>query len=265
MARPQRGVPQSGVPVACPYAWCDAVVDTVWFIEPWVGGRSRRMLKQHNVEHWALTGLCIASLMDIPISERTRRLFAERERADNATIREKTDKNAEARHAAGQPRNLPDSVSLRHPHRLGREPEPGSDDWALGGRQDEDIIDSRDDRVGKVPRRVQGQSIGGAKMATVSEIVGLVQQAAVYGGECFAATQEADQVLQNALASLEQATDVINYVRDSADVGTLNAYASKLNDATEKIGVALQTLGEARTAIEEGQAQGEQFIASLYS
>lgn len=101
--------------------------------------------------------MCPASWMHWPLGDAEKSALAQQAKDMAAQFRRDIEEDAETWEVA-QP--IAESQFIKHQGRMGREPEPTSDDWALGGREDEDVPHHDDVVAGVVPSDVHGEQIG---------------------------------------------------------------------------------------------------------
>lgn len=264
----------------CPYTYCSAILETNFIpIPPSSLGalpgqmRARRVMPRHEIDNPLLTGVCPASLLDVPFFEgepvppETVRVLEDRYLSDSRRLPALIQADADRKYDTVQEADLPDSQSLRGPHRMGREPVTAEDqdDWSLGGRADEDIIPLGEERRGTVPATTDGTSMGRGTGMDVGEAIGALQQAAMNGGSAWQAVQGGKDEIQKAMTELEAARTLVSGVRGNAVSDTLNAYMDCLNDALEKCSLTLGALERAHQLISSGQEYGETYINALLS
>lgn len=189
--------------MGCPFHWCNAIVEVIETgPEPWPGGVVRHIIQLHPVGHPALQGNCPASLLDWPLNMTTYLyLFQTEYNRAQREVEAWQQNQYERAGEVGQP--LPTSQPIKHPGRMGREPHHRSPAWVLGGRQDEDVVASGDERRGTVPLGVDGQQVGESGM--LSELAGLVNAAGAAGAEARVSIAQAIDALERARAAINEA------------------------------------------------------------
>lgn len=158
----------------------------------------------------------------------------------------------------------PESTSLRGKHRLGREPEPNSDDWVLGGRIDNDVF---------IPeRKVNPDNIGGhvlgrgraADMASIEEMVGALSEANMRAGEAQAVMAQEKENLVAAVNAANEAYKLAASIgADSSD--TVLSAMARFSAAEAKARQMLDICDEVIQILEAGVEHTTAYIGRLNS
>lgn len=158
----------------------------------------------------------------------------------------------------------PESQSLRNPRRMGREPGPESDDWALGGREDEESGHLQQYAV-KPPAMkpgIYGESQGNPVMS-VHELLGMAQTASLRGGEAHAASQDALNQIEASIGVLAECQNIISALQGQSESGTLREWMYQVLEAKNSLLETQLRLQEAMTAISSAEEKSDQFKANL--
>ena len=258
--------------INCPYHWCSRVVEVV--PAPRYPGTHRtdsELITAHVIAHPVLPGTCPASNMHYPLDEESAQHLRDQEQADGRRIPKlvtgSVPEGSRPRRAWDRPRPArdDDSRSLRQPSRVGREPEPGSQDWALGGREDEESGKTKPPiKPPRTPRGVAGQEVG-RHVASVDELIGMAQQIALVTGEAIGSLNEARDALDIASAKVEEGLSELAALQGQATSETLGAYHQILTQAGTDIRALMEQAEEIASAIGAGHEKGEEFIGRLLS
>lgn len=229
--------------ITCPFIPCKlnvAVLPTL--IAP---GVPRGTVEMHAVNNGTKT--CPASLIYYPMDIPTLEMIADQFNnwQGHGWLKNET------------PPDLPTTAepvhkSLRNPGRMGREPEPDSPDWYLGGRQDEEVVASNSGApIAPVPPSTGGGPVGRGSMASIDEMAGYINSAGAEG----AAARES---LEAAKGALERARQAVLALGGDMSSQTL----------TDMQGFYYMAIGECDSAmghIDRAHDKGQEFIARLYS
>jgi hypothetical protein len=225
----------------CPYHFCSAIVEVV----P-VPQSTSQLIRSHPIRNNALTGQCPASLMRLPMDMAT--YLHLHETMYNVHLRELRRWNAKQDDIQNLTRQN-ESQSLRGPHRLGREPEPGDDDWGLGGREDEDVIPHGEVTTGAIPPGVAGYQVGGTVSA--DETAGQVNAANAF-------LSEAQIAIKTARDKIASARGIMAVIGGENAGETISAYLTYT-------GTADSELASADVGCSMAQGKGDTYIGALYS
>jgi hypothetical protein len=178
--------------------------------------------------------------------------------------------------------NRNESQSHRGPHRIGREPEPDSPDWALGGREDEDVRDQRTDVTGEVPLTTGGYPITGrgTGMTSIPELSAAVNGARAISAEAAGMLSQVIQAFddhlhfQEIIEKLQEAVGAHSQIMDGvgSESGSLMAANGKLiaaiahvEEAQQACGQALMDCAAARQAVSGSHEDDDRFIHGIHS
>lgn len=193
---------------------------------------------------------CPASLMRWPLTSTARKVLQEQEEVWRPHVEAYDDPSHPAWREMKGPNveksPLPESQPLRQPGRIGREPNPRSSAWALGGRQDEDVISSGEEKRGVIPPYADAYGMG---RSMISELAGYINAAGAAGAEARNALDQAIEALGRARGAIAQA------------VG--EASSESLNDYLAFLGRAITECQDAQAQIDAGQDKGQEFIGRL--
>lgn len=265
----------------CPYHWCAAVVEMVEITEEGVNAPygvdvgalgPRKVIVAHEIENPFLSGTCPASLMYYPFDLGTYIYLNEtRYNQDSERIEEgKLDHIRRAsRMIPGQGMPPNQSQSARQPGRMGREPDADSDDWGLGGREDEDtrVQYGSDDLAMPLPDDVEGHAEGKHQPPTIWS--GLSTES---GGTGMTSIPELAAQANSAIAKLQEAHANAETTRTLVKeaIGTINLILS--NSTGETVSSALHAaIGAANEQDSSMNAMGgsvdqlQQFISNLHA
>jgi hypothetical protein len=262
--------------IACPYEWCSATAKVVWSGR--LGGGTDAIIAHHAIGHDALTGLCPASLMHMPLTNRSLNHLAEQADIQRRQVEEWLEER-------NRQRNIPQdytstATGIRHLYCMtdhgpgspcpGRQNESqpvgepwytrsspvgevsSRDDpaWGLGGREDEDVIPHGENVVGTVPQGVVGMNLG-ASMSSIPELSGMAHSAIVEANG-------AVESLNSAIESLQRA--------EQSYAGILDGSTSdKIQTALSSMALAIKSAQEAKNAIAIGEEYAQSWINGLHS
>jgi hypothetical protein len=263
----------------CVYALCEAQV-TLTVVPPYPGSAEgpRRQQPQHEIVNAHLTGPCPASLMYVgwtpmhvtPIE--TERALAERYRVDADRAQELYHQQQRDRAQHNRPTPNEDATSRPVvgtgpggvPNRLGRTPPPNAEEWALGGRQDEDSghLQQYDVKPPAMKPGIFGQEVG-KHVASVHELLVMMQSAAMKGGEAWQAVAAASEQLTSAIGALEEVKGIVGAAQGQSDAETLRNYMYYVQEAITQLLESQVKLEEGKQNILVGQEKGEEFGARL--
>jgi hypothetical protein len=160
-------------------------------------------------------------------------------------------------------RSWAESQSLRGIHRLGREPEPTAEDWALGGREDEDSGKlAPSDNPPRVPSRIAGQQMG-RNAVSISELIAMNQSAALMSGEAIGAIQEAQNTLAAACGKLSETMNELAAMQGQSTSQLLTEYYHLMQTAERDVQSCREQLENVKGQIAAGQEKGEEFVTRL--
>jgi len=196
------------------------------------GEGSSTLIEQHdmgfNVLHPEM--MCPASLMHWPLGDAEKGALAQQ--AKDLVQQFNRDLRIEAEDPAFFPKKpLPESQPLKHKGRMGREPEPASEDWALGGREDEDVPRADEVVTGVVPDHVQGQSVGRSGM--ISESANTAQGA-------MRRSEDAIEALRNAVSDLGGVTNTVVELLGDGGSASLRSWLENLRMAQDGVNDAIR-------------------------
>lgn len=272
----------------CIYYWCTALMEVVptidetsnWPEGMWPG-RSH-IIRAHPIGSKYLTGQCPASNMYYPIDTNTLQMLVDRRNQDYPIVSQAV-ADIEWKRAHPEQSEPNESTTMRNPGRMGREPGPESADWALGGREDEDVHDPDQDVTGDVPPTTGGYPVTGrgTGMSTIPEVIAAVNGARSTSGEGLAIIQQIITALQYenlpfqaAIDKLEQAMMFHTAVMDGMGSGSgalmeangkLVAAITFLNESQEAVAKALMDAGAAARAVAGSHDDDERFIQAIAS
>lgn len=239
--------------VTCPFKPHGSPVE-VRPLEPGRPAADRGIIEYHKLGFDILRDqenlACPASLMHWPLSNGARATLAQQ--AKDLTQQFNRDTEAEADEGdwefAGEPDN-PQSQPIKHKGRMGREPEPTSADWALNGREDEDIIPEDQVVTGVVPDHVQGQSVGRSGM--LGHNVAIVQGA-------LARTDQVISLANEAAMALDGVVHTVVEIKGDGHSETLIGWLTNLESARLE-------LDKIRRHLSQANERGQSFINIITS
>lgn len=258
--------------IDCPYQWCSKTVTLL--PAPRYPGTHREdteLIKAHELGHPMLTGACPASNMHYPLDEHAEANLREQEENDRIrlpkmivdSVPEKPSKYLLPWDERLKP---PSSQSLRNKGRAGREPEPNSEDWVLGGRDDEDSGKTAGpEDFTRPPMGVIGKPVMGRSMASLDETVGSVNASAMKSGEALTVVQECENELALASAALEESRNLIVGAMQQVRSETLANEALMLEQAQNRVSSMVAELERVKGEIIHAHELGEQFIGNVLS
>lgn len=253
----------------CPYQRCSAIV-RLMPVQPAPGADWTLIVPRHDIQNRYLTGTCPASLMYHPLSpdaqERLNRLSVTDGRKISAGIQRDVDR--ESAELFDPPKPRPESRSLRGPHRLGREPVTSEDeeDWALGGREDEDsgkLAPGTEDIPIKRPKLGMLGHVMGRKAVSMSDLLAQNQQATLETGEAVGAIQQAINELTVATAKLGEAMNTLATMQGESTSQTLTEYYGLVQTATNDVNSVIEQCQEINRQVAAAQEKGEEFQGRL--
>jgi hypothetical protein len=251
--------------IKCPYRWCSKGV-AVLPAPPYPGtdGPGSQLIAAHDIGHPVLTGTCPASNMHYPLTPEAAQHLRDQERADSRRIPGLVVDSAPERPGWFLQRH-PESRSLRQPGRMGREPEPASDDWALGGREDEDSGKTKPpNSPPRTPEGVAGQEVG-RHVASVDELVGMTRQVQLLTGEGMGTLQGVRDELDIASSKIEAALTELSILQGSATSETLGSMHEILTQAGTDVRSMVEQAEEITNALGASQEHADAFIGRLLS
>lgn len=257
----RRDRPPLGRPVLtreCPYSYCHELVDFIPVPESPFGDKPKYLIKAHNISY-PLTGQCPVSNMYHPFDAATQ---AHINSAMEIHARDLLRWTMSVEGAGTVVHPNPESQSLRGVQRIGREPEPTSDDWVLGGRDDEDVAKDRITYKPKIPAHVQGQEVG-RFVASITEVIGHLNLAAMKTGEALSVLSDMQDELQTVTACIEEAKTQVSMAKGDTNVIELDEYLGLLSNANETVLRMGRELEEVRNGINITHETGELYIGRL--
>jgi hypothetical protein len=260
----RRDRPPQGRPVVtrkCPYRLCYENVDFIPVPESPFGDPPRYLIKGHIIGSPVLKGRCPTSNMYHPFDARTEEYLREALASQIQEVREWIRGIAESTIVTSEPD--PESQSLRGEQRTGREPaDPQSEDWALGGRDDEDVAKDRVTYKPKIPTHVQGQEVG-RFVASITEVIGHLNVAAMKSGEALSILSGMQDELQTVIACIDEASSQVIQAKGDANVVELDEYVGILATRKETAMHMSRELEEIREGINITHETGELYIGRL--
>lgn len=229
----------AGPTITCPFGPHGGTV-YVRGVEP------HALIEMHDMGYYNTDIQCPASLMHWPLGDAERSALAQQ--AVDLVRQFRRDIEEQAVEGDKRPIPGPRSQTLRHKGRIGREPENDSADWALGGRQDEDVPRQEDEVRGVVPHHVQGQEVGRGSMSISAAVLG--------ARRAIEHTSEVTRTLQEMRAKLYTAKGEIAVLLGDGNGETLNNWMASLNAEVDMIDRAM---AQANVSNE----YGEQFINNI--
>ncbi|MET0916693.1 MAG: hypothetical protein ABWY81_10905 [Jiangellaceae bacterium] len=256
----------------CPYIFCDVQVSVIPTLRRSDDPEMVLVIEDHPIGHPILTGPCVMSGMQLPLSLAARGHVTDRERTDSRTI-----------HLAIRDEAVRNEAAAREQRRLGRgpwspgprpavsqemggrptDPGPMAEEWALGGRQDEDVV--ADPVAHENEPHVGGTALGRAgEMATLDEVIGVLRAANESIGESMGALNETHDKLHNALNGATAAADgVRSALGDMAGADTLGACLARVSEAGDKINAMLDMVQDAQQSLAAGEELASTYIANM--
>lgn len=214
--------------VTCPFRLCGAFPRVINGGTP-----DSRIIERHTLPplyRGAGVGDCPGSLQRYPITDRTRSVLAELEKAypehrgDPATGRIDPP-------FTGPRMTQPFPVTGRGKPKMSPK-DPG---WQVGGRQDEDVRPQTEDVRGRIPPTTEGYSMG-RTVATANELVGMIHAAGAQGAEAAASIYAAKEACARATGL---------YAEVSSDSPTMQSAIGAMNQAVEKLSQAIHAINVA--------------------
>jgi hypothetical protein len=190
--------------------------------------------------------LCPASLMGWPLNDEEKAALTQQAR----DLSRHYDRDMQRPDDYVPPGPAPVSQSVRQPGRMGREPEPGSEDWALGGREDEDVPHHEDVKVGTVPAGV-GQHPMGRGVFGMEALAGPARQA-------MELTNEARMTINDAKVKIDASLAVVQELLGDSAAETLSNWVTGLTAISND-------LANCRDACTQVNEFGTTFIGNLYN
>jgi hypothetical protein len=218
--------------VRCPFDPCGKTV-TVRSTQP------RPTIEQHEIAEWAgaPAGMnCPASLMSHPLTpDEERALYEQSQSLAEQIGRDMAREHNDQRYyPLVSP--LAESQTLRNQGRMGREPEPDSEDWVLGGRADEDVFPAQETVTGVVPAGVGQYPMGrGSGMPTIQESADMARVAIDKG-------EEALTYLKRVNDLLAEGRRIVSELQGDSTASTLMDWMTMLNQAHETTIIAKNTV-----------------------
>lgn len=252
----------------CPYERCSAIV-RLMPARPSPDADWTLLVPVHDIQNRYLSGTCPASLMYHPLSPEARshlnRMSAQDGRKISRGIQEDMDREEAELFEPPKPR--PESRSLRGPHRIGREPvtEEDQEDWALGGREDEDSgkLTPTEDIPIKRPALGMLGHVMGRKAVSLSDIIGMNQQAAFESGEAIGVIQQAQNDLNVAVGKLGETLNTVATMQGESGAQLLVEYYSLIQTASRDVSSCVEQLEEIKRQIAAGQEKGSELVARI--
>jgi len=254
----------------CVFPLCEAQV-TLFVTPAYPGQRSqaRRMQGSHSMGNLNLPNTpCPLSLQEVGFTPfdrtpaDTEQLIEEvlptfRKMAEEAYRQHERDPNIP------RSRLTSSSQSMRGPHRMGREPEPTSNEWALGGREDEDSGHVSPSFNQSVPSYVDGHSMTpGVQPMLMAEARAHLAAALQQAGEARGAADGAKGQLQGAIGACQEATSNLLAV-GTDDSDTLRSAYTQMVQAEAAYRAIVDKLGEAEQALGGAQENFQTVINAL--
>ena len=231
--------------VQCPFALCRQYVEVL-------PTKPNPMVEQHDMPDVGIGIVrpCPASLMRYPPRASEIRALVEQAESLGPRTRMAYEQGVQHRiKELGKKYTPAESQSLRQPGRLGREPEPKSPDWYLGGRESEELTPVPTPKNTENP---PGYALGrDPKMASITELANLVNAAGGAGAEAIAALNTAKESLQRAQAACTQLLDQSSSISIESMRGLF--------------GNAVTSCDEGITIINQAADIGQNYVANLYS
>lgn len=232
--------------VQCPFGLCRQYVHIL-------PTTPHPLIEQHDMPDVG-TGIvrpCPASLMKYPPRASEIRALVEQAESLGPRTRLAYEQGVQERiRKLGTTTPPAESQSLRHPHRLGREPDSDSPDWYLGGRESEELapLPKQQANAGDPP----GYSLGrGPQMASITELANLVNAASAAGAEGRQALEAAQEALQRARAACAE-------LLGEASSTTVEAMRTHYSMAIDDVEAGI-------THIDIAHDQAQSYIAALHS
>lgn len=249
----------------CPYIFCSATVEAKWMRTRADNPNAQMlMIPEHDMRNSIVQGPCPAGMMWIPLDEYTRAILAERARVHGRLI---------GKHLANPPKSVTEDPRAREggmypirpvgpsgiPHRLGREPATEADqgDWNPPRGQEPER---------PVPPHTGGGPFTGrgtTGMASITELIGMTNEANASTGEALGAIAQCSQALDSCLGAIERAKALVAHVLDDSHAQTMTEYHGLLNQAEDNVRSVHGPLEEALGQLGAGMEKGEQFIGNM--
>lgn len=257
----------------CPYIFCDVEISVIPTQRRSDDPGMVLVVEDHPIGHPILTGPCVMSGMQLPLSLGARWHVSDRERVDSRTIhlairdearRNDVAKTEAARQGRGPwspPPALPVSQEVG-----GRptDPPPTADEWALGGRQDEDVV--AEPVAHENEPHIGGTTLGRAgQVATLQEIIGMVSGANENIGSAMGVLNDMDDRLSNAIGAVEQAAQLIGATIDGSASNQLTDSYARLNAAESFVRSMHDTIVNAQSALASAEEHNNRFIGNALS